>query len=501
MLRRIFLIGGAGLLGAAALAVVQIRVGSLFGVSGELDAFFIGAALPSVLMAIGAAAIGVLVVPRLPRDDGAATQATATAAGRMAVRAVALGAAAAALVVVAAPLIVALLGPGLDAGVADQAERVLRIYAASIPGTAAAFVFSSYGYATGRVWASGLSTSIYALCWLALLFVGAFTDSVESATLAGLIATGVQVIAAFALASSGRPKPWPVFDGLRIGHAGLVAMAAVLGATIVARTGLLLDPIFGSLLDEGAVSQLSYAARIAALAIFVCGQGAAFSLLIVGSERGGASDSDFRIGLLAPLLFSTSAAAVLLISGPELSELILARGQLDVVDAREIGELLQLWAPAVIPFTLVWSLEALLYADRRTGAVLRRALAGLIVNAAASVVLVIALGIEGRPLGVLVGVVVQLALLLYLFREDPRVELLRRASTLRLALLHAAAVGVVASLGYVALREAGSPQAGACLAIVLAGTVSLLFLRSDQAEPGAGEGVPVAERLVEGPRV
>ena len=63
----------------------------------------------------------------------------------------------------------------------------------------------------------------------------------------------------------------------------------------------------------------------------------------------------------------------------------------------------------MIPFTLVWSLEALLYADLRTGAVLRRALAGLIVNAAASVALVIALGIEGRPLGVFVGVVVQLA--------------------------------------------------------------------------------------------
>ena len=69
MLRRIILIGGAGIIGAASLALVQIRVGSLYGVSGELDAFFIGAAIPSVLLAIGAAAISSLVVPRMPTGD------------------------------------------------------------------------------------------------------------------------------------------------------------------------------------------------------------------------------------------------------------------------------------------------------------------------------------------------------------------------------------------------------------------------------------------------
>ena len=52
MFRRIVVIGGAGVLGAAALAIVQIRVGSLFGVGGELDAFFVGAALPLSLIHI-----------------------------------------------------------------------------------------------------------------------------------------------------------------------------------------------------------------------------------------------------------------------------------------------------------------------------------------------------------------------------------------------------------------------------------------------------------------
>lgn len=475
MFRRIVLIGGAGVLGAAALAIVQIRVGSLFGVSGQLDAFFVGAALPSVLLAIGAAAISSLVVPRLPRDDPAQT---AAAAGRMAVRATLIGIAATAVVAALAGLIVRLIGPGLDPETADQASRVLRIYSLSIPGTAAAFVFASYGYASGRVWASGLSTAAYALAWLGLLFLPAFTDDVESATLAGLIATGVQVGAAYLLSSSGLPRPRPVIAGLRVSRAGMLAIGAVLGATIVARAGLLLDPLYGSLLPVGSVSELSYASRIAALAIMVCGQGAAFSLLIVGREHGSQAREDSRVGIVAPLLFSTSAAAILLIAGPALSELVLARGELSAVDAREIGELLRLWAPAVIPFTLLWALEALLYAELRTTEVFSRALAGLFVNVVASGLLVIALGIAGRPLGVLVGVAVQLALIVALFWGDPRFAVLKEAATWRLLGIHALAVGLTAGGIYGLFAAADTPQPGACLAIAAAAAVSLGFLRA-----------------------
>lgn len=486
MLRRIVLIGGAGVLGAAGLALVQIRVGSLFGVSGQLDAFFVGAALPSVLLAIGAASISSLVVPRLPRSD---PDEMAAVAGRMAIRATLIGIFTAAAVVVAAPLIVRLVGPGLESGVLSQAADVLRIYALSIPGTAAAFVYASYGYANGRVWASGLSIGTYALVWLGLLFVPALSDDVESATLAGLIATGVQVAAAYLFSSAGGPRPRPRFDHLRVGRTGVAAIAAVLAATVAARAGLLLDPLFGSLLPEGSVSLLAYAARIAALAIFVCGQGAAFSLLVVGGEAASErAAGESRVGLVAPLLLATSAAVVLVVCGPQLSELILARGELSAADAREVGELLRIWAIAVVPFTLIWALEALLYASQRVRAVLDRALIALAVNAAASGLLVAAIGIEGRPLGVLCGVAVQLGLLVALFWEDARFVALKTGSILRMALLHAVAVAAASTLIFVALRQAGSADLGAIAAIAVAGAISLAFVRSYQARqlPASG---------------
>lgn len=466
---------------------MQIRVGALFGVSNELDAFFVGAALPSVLLAIGSGVVSVFVVPRLPAGEMVGT---AEAAGRVAVRGALAGAVVTVGLLVAAPAVVRIVGPGLSSEVAEQATTILRIYSLSIPGTAVAFVYSAYGYASGRIWTTGLSTGIYGATWLGLLFVPAFTGSVEGATWAGLIATGVQLVAAFAIASAGVARPWPRFRGLRVGRASLAALGAVLGAAIVARAGLLLDPLYGSLLPEGSVSQLAYATRIASLAIFVCGQGAAFTLLVLARERVGPESSAARTGMLAPLLLSVAGAAVLVVAAPPLGELILARGELSAADAREIGELLRLWAPGIIAFTLIFALDMTLYAELRARQVLSRALAGLAVNIAASGLFVLAFGIEGRPLGVLAGALLQLFLLVALMWDEPRVVALRNAATARVVALHAVAVAVATAGSYWLARELVSDQVGAMAAIAVAALITLGILRAY--ESGAPVGTPIA---------
>ena len=121
----------------------------------------------------------------------------------MAVRAALIAIPVTIVVVAAAPVIVRIIGPGLSDAVADQAGSVLRIYALSIPGTASPSSSPHTAIASGRVWTSGLSTSAYALVWFGLLFVPAFTDDVQSAALAGLIATGIQVLAAYVMSSAG----------------------------------------------------------------------------------------------------------------------------------------------------------------------------------------------------------------------------------------------------------------------------------------------------------
>lgn len=490
MLRRILVISGAGILGAAGLALVQIRVGSLFGLSGELDAFFVGAALPSVLLAIGAGTISAFIVPRLPSDD---QEATARGAGRAVTLGLLISVPLTGLLVAAAPVIVAVIAPGLDQSVAEQATRVLRIYSLTTPGTAIAFVYFAYGYASGRIWTAGLTTAIYALAWFGLLFVPALSDSVESAALAGLIATGVQVVAAFLIGSHGVGRPWPSARPGWVSRASLTALAAVLGAAIVARSGLLLDPLYGSFLSEGAVSELSFATRIAALAIFVCAQGASYSLLIISRDRQAADGADFRVGLVAPLLLSITAAITLVITGPALAELILARGELSDAEARAVGELLRLWAPSVIAFTLVGALEMMLYAEKRVNEVLWRGMWGLGVNVAASAPLVVLLGAEGRPLGVLAGVAAQLWLLLYLFRRDGRLQVLRERSTARRALAHALAAAAIVAATFTGLSGLVSSELAAVIAILAVGAVTLLSLRSYQAHQVELASAPPAD--------
>ena len=474
MLRRILVVGGTGAIGALTLAIVQIRVGTLFGAGGELDAFFVGAALPSVLLAISAGAVSYLVVPRLPVDDLAAAS---RVTGRLATAAAIAGLGLTALLLVAAPLIVALVAPGLDSATAEEAAAVLRIYSLSIPATAAAFVISALGHNAHRGYTAGLSTALYGLVWTALLFTPPFTDNVRDVAFAGLIATGVQLLSAYVLSAPRGFHPRPRFAGITLpGRRALTAVAVVLGATILGRLALLLDPLFGSLLDEGAVSQLSYAMRIVLLAVFAAGQGAAFSLMVVSRQDRVGTAAELRVGIIAPALLALAAAAIFLIAGPALTELLLAHGEFAAADARDVGELLRIYGPAIVVMTMIWAFEALLYSSHRAGDVLRAAAIGLAVMAAASGIGVALIGIEGRPIGVLVGYLAQLAYLVPRLASDSRIAGLRSRRTLGLlatALVVQLAVGAIA---YGAFDALIGSAAGAIAATLVAATATVAFM-------------------------
>ena len=493
MLRRILLVGGSGAIGALSLAIVQIRVGTLFGAGAELDAFFVGAALPSVLLAISAGAISYVVVPRLPVDD---LRAASQTVGRLATAAALAAAALTGLLLIAAPVVVDLLAPGLDAATSEKAASVLRVYSLSIPATAATFVISALGHNAHRGYAAGLSTALYGLVWTALLFVDPFTDNARDVAFAGLVATGVQLASAYLLCAPGGFRPRPTLRGIaRPGRHAVVAAGAVLGATVVGRAALLLDPLFGSLLDAGAVAQLSYAMRIVLLAVFAAGQGAAFSLMVVSRQDAERTGAELRVGIIAPALLALAAAAIFLIAGPPLAELLLAHGEFSASDAQQVGELLRIYGPAVVVMTMIWAFEALLYSSHRGREVLTAALIGLAVMAAASGVGVAAIGIEGRPIGVLAGYTAQLAYLLPRLAADGRIAALRSRGTI---LLLAGALTVQIASGTLAFAAAEAllgDLPAAVAATLAAGTATVALLvayerraLAEEPRPPAGSG-------------
>lgn len=471
MLRRIFIVGGSGALAAVALGIVQIRVGSIFGTGPELDAFFVGAALPAVLLAVSAGAIFSIVIPRLPDGPGAAA-----AAGRFAALAALAGSLVAAAVALIATPIVHIIAPGLDESASREAVAVLRIYAITIPPTSVAFVFSGYAYSIDRSYVAGASNTLYGLTWFALLFIPTFTDNVQGITVAGVLATIVQVVSAFVLASPRGAEPWPTARKLRISRASIMGAATVLGATLVGRLTLLLDPLFGSMLPPGSISQLTYASRIMLLAVFVSGQGAAFSLLVVGRRRDDRADADVRIGVVVPLLLSLGAAVVFAICGPGIAQMLLARGELTIADAQQIGDLMQIYAPSICAITVIWALEAVLYASKRASEVLIRVLAGLLVNAVASAAFVALLGEAGRPVGVFIGVSTQLILLLVLLSDDVRVGVLHEPRTRRYGVWLLIATSAVTAAVYLLGSELISASAAGVVATLAAASVTLTFV-------------------------
>lgn len=471
MLRRIFIVGGSGALAAVTLAIVQIRVGSIFGTGAELDAFFVGAALPAILLAVSAGAIFSIVIPRLP--DGPAA---AAAAGRFAALAALAGSFVAAIIALIATPIVHIIAPGLDESASREAVAVLRIYAITIPPTSIAFVFSGYAYSIDRSYVAGASNTLYGLTWFALLFIPVFTDDVRGVAVAGVIATIVQVVSAFFLASPRGAEPWPTARKLRISRASMTSAATVLGATLVGRLTLLLDPLFGSMLPPGTISQLTYASRIMLLAVFVSGQGAAFSLLVVGRRRDDRSDADVRLGVVVPLLLSLGAAAVFAICGPGLAEMLLARGELTIADAQQIGDLMRIYAPSICAITLIWALEAVLYASKRASEVLVRVLAGLLANLVASAAFVALLGEAGRPVGVFIGVTTQLILLFVLLSDDVRVAVLHEPRTRRYAVCLLVVTAAVTAAIYLLGGELISASVAGGVAALAAASVTLTFV-------------------------
>ncbi len=490
MLRRILVVGGSGAVGALTLALVQIRVGALFGAGGELDAYFVGAALPSILLAVSSGTIAYLIVPRLPLDDAAeASRIT----GRLAGTAVLAGSALTLLVVVAAPLIVELIAPGFDDRTAEDAVSVLRLYSLTIPPTVAAFVISALGHNLNRGYAVGASTAIYGLVWTGLLFIEPFTNSALDVVLAGLIATGVQLLSADLLAAPRGLRPHVTFRGIEWPARGaLVSATTVLGAIVLGRLVLLFDPLFGSLLKDGAVSQLTYATRVLTLAVFAAGQGAAFSLLVVSRREHAEGSADVRIGVVTSLLLALAAASLFAVAGPALAELLLAHGEFSSADAREVGELLRLYGPAVVVMTAIWGFEAMLYATFRGSVVLRAAAIGLVVNALASALLVAVIGIEGRPLGVLVGYTAQLAYLVPLLRTETRLAMLRSPRTY--ALLFGALIlqSAAAALVYLATDTLAGSGAAAVAAMLAAGAVTLPLVVVYERRALAGPPPPAA---------
>jgi putative peptidoglycan lipid II flippase len=478
MLRRILIIASGGAVGAAMLALVSVRTGTIFGVGAQLDAYFVAVSLPSLLLSLSSSIVVAVLIPRLSALE---TPVARKRAGEWALLAFLLATLLAGLIALGSHFIVTALAPGLSADSAHLASRVLQVMALTLPSTMAAFVYFAYGYAFDRVWAGGGSTALYGAVWLGLLFLHPFTTSVQGIAVACLIATQIQLLAAFLLCAAPTKLPWP---RLRIPRRLLPALLTVMGVlivTVTSKINLLMDPLFGSFLPRGGVSELSYATRIAILFVSFTGQGSALTILASASHRGDRA-SDYRsLGLSVTLLLAVGACAAVAITFGPVAPLLLAHGALSSSSAETIGHLVQAYSVLIVAGSLAWSIESTMYAVKRVWTVTLVSLPALAANIGLSVLFVWLFGAYGRPMAVTLATILYVCLLVRVAAIHHQTSFRAYVSALpwrdaaKLVVLVSAVSGGFLVVGNVAHLNPSFPALGGLLA---AGVATLAYVRT-----------------------
>ena len=285
-------------LGLALTVGWQLAIAAVYGTSAELDAFWIGAAIPTSIASVfhlGVLTLLFVVVFHMPQGTGGRPEKDRLASSVF--NAVGIGTAVVALLLaIAAPQLVRLMGPGLDPEQLPIATTTLRwltlLLVVSAPLGAMAGILNAFErfapFAWSRVLGLALQTGV--------LFVLARTLGVNALTASLLAGTVAMVVAC-----------WPTFRKTGFQWSPAIAfrgdearsvlrmMIALVLLGVLSRGNQIVDRYFASLLGEGAVSALEYGWRFE----IPVSQILAFSIALpsfamMALHAGNANMADFR---------------------------------------------------------------------------------------------------------------------------------------------------------------------------------------------------------------
>ncbi len=382
-----------------------------WGSGARSDAFLVAMFLPeAVRMAMASGLLGAAALPLYQQRDG--EQRRSWLLGQTSNIGL-LGIALAVLLLLAAPLLTRLIGPGLAPASQQQAAATLRLLAWSLPGICLQSLWSVPLQAEARFVRAGLGSLLYNLpAVLVLLLRG---HDVRESELAAAFVGGSVLMSAWLLPGLWHRgwRPWRLrIDGTA--SAELYRRLLPLLASSGASQGLaLLERMCGSLLGEGAVTVINLARKLVNLPLI-----ALMSLnQVLLSLLGGSSELARRLdllrrGLAMSTLLTLPAAVVLIGAAPTLVALLLPAS----LTHGPLPGLLA-WFAGVIVFG---SWNAMLarygYAAGDTRTPTRCELAGSALNALALLTLPRWLSLPGIALAALAGVLLTGALLVRAFR-------------------------------------------------------------------------------------
>lgn len=470
MARTAILVAGLSALALGLTLIWHLTVARSFGASPQLDAFWIGFAIPrTITESFHYGLLTLLFVLVLNRSSSGDAD-EAERLGSSVLNLVLLGTVALVLVlVVAAPVVVAATAPGLGAEPARLATSLLRRLAPVLGLTAILGALGGLAIARGRVAlfaASRAAAPALQVATLLLLVGAAGVDALVPAVWAG--AVGAAVLYAPHLRRLGfRYRPLVDLRGPEARSLSRL-VGALCGVWVLVGLNQASDRFFASLLGPGRLSALEFAWRFEIPITQVVSLGVALpTLALLARSASAESREEFRgvLGNAGRLLSLSALPAIglLVVLREPLTSLWLQRGAFDERAAAEVSSLLPWLAPVFLcrafSSVLVFGLLTL----RRGGVLLAAVAAEVGVNTALNLWLGQVMGLPGIATATAIAMVASnLFLWRILLAESGAGALLPMLVRAR-APLGAVVLAVIGAMGLRAVAFGAAAAAGLAL--------------------------------------
>jgi putative peptidoglycan lipid II flippase len=343
--------------------LVDVLLVARFGIGVSTDAYFGGYTIPLILVTCLVAIEPVLVtILAGHRQDESAFSILLNAAGLVGLTVAALG------ILLARPLVQGTM-PGFPPETAAQATLLARILFARVPGTAVAEVCKAELYTRRRF---GLATfsnvfpSLLTAVVLVLPRTGTAIEVVAASVVAGTLLQAVVLTAALF-----GPFHLPYRFTLRhttplLSQTGRLLVAPLVG--LLLRQGVVLaERFFGSNLQAGSVTALSYASRLTMTVAGISFDGISTAALPSLAERwsqGATKEARDELAALLKLMLIVAVPVGLLAAalGTPLVLLFFQRGQVDRQGALLMGTLFSIYSLSLLGLGPFRAAQNLFYA-------------------------------------------------------------------------------------------------------------------------------------------
>ncbi len=395
-----------------------------FGMGASTDAFFLAYKVPFLLSLTVGGALTATFIPvftqRLVKGD---RERAWSLAGNM-INAIGLVLVLLTVVLIlAAPLIIPLVGFGFDQETADQAVFLFRILVPGVIFTGLAGLAIGVLNSLKHFGLPAFSTSAAAA--LAVLFVVLFQESWGITSLA--VGTTLGAMASLLILLPQMRK-----EGMRLRaridwqepgmrHVGMLVWPILIGSA-VGKVSIFADQTLASTLPEGAVSALSYSEKLFQLPLGLFVAGITVPIFPLLSEHVAANQPErlkatlnFALRLIAFVMIPATAGLVVL--REPIVALLFEHGKFAAADTERTAFALLFYSLGLFSYAGRDTLTRVFYAYHDTRTPVKISVATVFLNIAVSIVLMLFLGVGGLALGTTIALTVNFLVLVELLRR------------------------------------------------------------------------------------